>query len=184
MLENIYFLKITSQLEFILVFPTHKQLGANTTSGQCASICSFAGRAYMGPGQLYQDLQNLLHDLNVVGQMAQLIGTLRGNYQVTAQAPRGGIPQSLWARGCFHVLLQVRNDTAKTRSDVCSPWCRVRRDTSVSLPSCGQTRAAASEAPWPSPAACPPGPRPCDGTWASLCLLLFRPWDGPGLLTL
>nr|XP_044986670.1 rho guanine nucleotide exchange factor 10 isoform X1 [Jaculus jaculus]XP_044986671.1 rho guanine nucleotide exchange factor 10 isoform X1 [Jaculus jaculus]XP_044986672.1 rho guanine nucleotide exchange factor 10 isoform X1 [Jaculus jaculus]XP_044986673.1 rho guanine nucleotide exchange factor 10 isoform X1 [Jaculus jaculus]XP_044986674.1 rho guanine nucleotide exchange factor 10 isoform X1 [Jaculus jaculus] len=38
-------------------------------------------KVYMGPGQLYQDLQNLLHDLNVVGQIAQLIGNLRGNYQ-------------------------------------------------------------------------------------------------------
>ena len=39
----------------------------------------------MGPGQLYQDLQNLLHDLNVVGQISQLIGNLRGNYQVTSE---------------------------------------------------------------------------------------------------
>lgn len=38
-------------------------------------------KAYLGPGQLYQDLQNLLHDLNVVGQITQLIGSLRGNYQ-------------------------------------------------------------------------------------------------------
>lgn len=37
----------------------------------------------MGPGQLYQDLQNLLHDLNVVGQITQLIGDLKGHYQVT-----------------------------------------------------------------------------------------------------
>lgn len=38
------------------------------------------------PGQLYQDLQSLLHDLNVVGQIAQLVGDLRGNYQVPAAA--------------------------------------------------------------------------------------------------
>ncbi|KAB1257499.1 Rho guanine nucleotide exchange factor 10 [Camelus dromedarius] len=38
-------------------------------------------RVYMGPGQLYQDLQNLLHDLNVIGQITQLIGNLKGNYQ-------------------------------------------------------------------------------------------------------
>lgn len=41
----------------------------------------------MGPGQLYQDLQNLLHDLNVVGQIAQLVGNLKGNYQVAVGAP-------------------------------------------------------------------------------------------------
>ncbi|XP_036084865.1 rho guanine nucleotide exchange factor 10 isoform X2 [Rousettus aegyptiacus] len=38
------------------------------------------------PGQLYQDLQSLLHDLNVVGQIAQLVGDLRGNYQNLNQA--------------------------------------------------------------------------------------------------
>lgn len=40
----------------------------------------------MGPGQLYQDLQNLLHDLNVIGQITQLVGNLKGNYQVTVEA--------------------------------------------------------------------------------------------------
>ncbi|XP_057553185.1 rho guanine nucleotide exchange factor 10 isoform X2 [Hippopotamus amphibius kiboko] len=38
-------------------------------------------RVYMGPGQLYQDLQNLLHDVNVIGQITQLVGNLKGNYQ-------------------------------------------------------------------------------------------------------
>lgn len=39
----------------------------------------------MGPGQLYQDLQNLLHDLSVIGHITQLVGNLKGNYQVTAE---------------------------------------------------------------------------------------------------
>lgn len=43
-------------------------------------------KLYMGPGQLYHDLQNLLHDLNVVGQISQLIGSLKGNYQVIKKA--------------------------------------------------------------------------------------------------
>lgn len=43
-------------------------------------------KLYMGPGQLYHDLQNLLHDLNVVGQISQLIGSLKGNYQVINKA--------------------------------------------------------------------------------------------------
>lgn len=43
-------------------------------------------RVHVGPGQLYQDLQNLLHDLNVVGQIAQLVGDLRGHYQNLNQA--------------------------------------------------------------------------------------------------
>ncbi|XP_078504041.1 rho guanine nucleotide exchange factor 10 isoform X2 [Lissotriton helveticus] len=40
-----------------------------------------ANKLYMGPGQLYQDLQNLLHDLEVVSHITQLIGHLKGNYQ-------------------------------------------------------------------------------------------------------
>ncbi|KAM7111538.1 rho guanine nucleotide exchange factor 10-like isoform 4-T4 [Molossus nigricans] len=43
-------------------------------------------RVYVGPGQLYQDLQDLLHDLNVVGQITQLIGDLKGHYQNLNQA--------------------------------------------------------------------------------------------------
>uniref|UniRef100_A0A8C2RST6 Rho guanine nucleotide exchange factor 10 n=1 Tax=Capra hircus TaxID=9925 RepID=A0A8C2RST6_CAPHI len=38
-------------------------------------------RVYVGPGQLYQDLQNLLHDLSVIGHITQLVGNLKGNYQ-------------------------------------------------------------------------------------------------------
>ncbi|MEQ2208625.1 hypothetical protein XENOCAPTIV_009211 [Xenoophorus captivus] len=38
-------------------------------------------KLYMGPGQLYQDLQNLIHDLSLVNQIAGMIGSLKGNYQ-------------------------------------------------------------------------------------------------------
>lgn len=48
----------------------------------CACV---ADKVDVGPGQLYRDLQNLLHDLNVVGQIAQLIGDLKGHYQVTGR---------------------------------------------------------------------------------------------------
>ncbi|XP_032324248.1 rho guanine nucleotide exchange factor 10 isoform X8 [Camelus ferus] len=55
---------------------------ASTKPSLCCFLSScFADRVYMGPGQLYQDLQNLLHDLNVIGQITQLIGNLKGNYQ-------------------------------------------------------------------------------------------------------
>lgn len=36
----------------------------------------------MGPGQLYQDLQNLIHDLSLVNQISSMISSLKGNYQV------------------------------------------------------------------------------------------------------
>lgn len=44
--------------------------------------CVFLDKLYMGPGQLYQDLQNLIHDLSLVNQISSMIGSLKGNYQV------------------------------------------------------------------------------------------------------
>ncbi|NXG69204.1 ARHGA factor, partial [Baryphthengus martii] len=55
-------------------FPPHH-------SAENIVINSKPNKLYMGPGHLYHDLQNLLHDLNVVGQISQLIGSLKGNYQ-------------------------------------------------------------------------------------------------------
>lgn len=86
------------------------------------------------PGQLYQDLQSLLHDLNVVGQIAQLVGDLRGNYQVptaalglessartvllglTAVGPRGCREVS---RGGWHPPVQVRGGSIWDSSLLC-----------------------------------------------------------------
>lgn len=45
----------------------------------------FADKLYMGPGQLYQDLQNLIHDLSLVNQISSMISSLKGNYQVPAE---------------------------------------------------------------------------------------------------
>ncbi|XP_032876564.1 rho guanine nucleotide exchange factor 10 isoform X2 [Amblyraja radiata] len=50
-------------------------------SGEKILISTKPSKLYMGPCQLYQDLQNLMHDLSVVGQITQLVGTLKGNYQ-------------------------------------------------------------------------------------------------------
>lgn len=49
-------------------------------------VLLISDKLYMGPGQLYHDLQNLLHDLNVLGQISQLISSLKGNYQVINKA--------------------------------------------------------------------------------------------------
>ncbi|NWU93924.1 ARHGA factor, partial [Upupa epops] len=50
-------------------------------SAENTAVNSKTKELCMGPGQLYHDLQSLLHDLNVVGQITQLIGSLKGNYQ-------------------------------------------------------------------------------------------------------
>ncbi len=43
-------------------------------------ICS--GKLFLGPPRLYQDLQELHHDLSVVEEVTLLVGTLQGSYQV------------------------------------------------------------------------------------------------------
>nr|XP_042118871.1 rho guanine nucleotide exchange factor 10 isoform X1 [Peromyscus maniculatus bairdii] len=62
-------------------------------------------KVYMGPGQLYQDLQNLLSDLNVVGQISQLIGNLRGSYQNLNQAVAHD-----WTSGLQRLILKKEEE--------------------------------------------------------------------------
>lgn len=40
------------------------------------------GKLFLGPPRLYQDLQELQHDLSVVEEVTLLVGTLQGSYQV------------------------------------------------------------------------------------------------------
>uniref|UniRef100_A0A2K5J467 DH domain-containing protein n=1 Tax=Colobus angolensis palliatus TaxID=336983 RepID=A0A2K5J467_COLAP len=62
-------------------------------------------KVYMGPGQLYQDLQNLLHDLNVIGQITQLIGNLKGNYQNLNQSVAHD-----WTSGLQRLILKKEDE--------------------------------------------------------------------------
>uniref|UniRef100_H0XBF2 Rho guanine nucleotide exchange factor 10 n=2 Tax=Otolemur garnettii TaxID=30611 RepID=H0XBF2_OTOGA len=62
-------------------------------------------KVYMGPGQLYQDLQNLLHDLNVIGQISQLIGNLKGNYQNLNQSVAHD-----WTSGLQRLILKKEEE--------------------------------------------------------------------------
>ncbi|XP_036007230.1 rho guanine nucleotide exchange factor 10-like protein isoform X1 [Fundulus heteroclitus] len=52
------------------------QSGAKRPSGACNS-----GKALLGPPRLYQELQELQHDLSVVEEVTLLVGTLQGIYQ-------------------------------------------------------------------------------------------------------
>ncbi|XP_055016673.1 rho guanine nucleotide exchange factor 10-like protein isoform X1 [Boleophthalmus pectinirostris] len=45
-----------------------------------SSVCS-SGKALLGPPRLYQELQELQHDLSVVEEVTLLVGTLQGTYQ-------------------------------------------------------------------------------------------------------
>uniref|UniRef100_A0A8D0BL01 Rho guanine nucleotide exchange factor 10 n=1 Tax=Salvator merianae TaxID=96440 RepID=A0A8D0BL01_SALMN len=62
-------------------------------------------KLYMGPGQLYNDLQNLLHDLNVVGQISQLIASLKGNYQNLNQSVAHD-----WTSGLQKLILKKEDE--------------------------------------------------------------------------
>ncbi|XP_014465926.2 rho guanine nucleotide exchange factor 10 isoform X1 [Alligator mississippiensis] len=62
-------------------------------------------KLYMGPGQLYHDLQNLLHDLNVIGQISQLIGSLKGNYQNLNQSVAHD-----WTSGLQKLILKKEDE--------------------------------------------------------------------------
>ncbi|XP_076599253.1 rho guanine nucleotide exchange factor 10-like protein isoform X1 [Chaetodon auriga] len=53
-----------------------QQSGAKRASGACTS-----GKAILGPPRLYQELQELQHDLSVVEEVTLLVGTLQGMYQ-------------------------------------------------------------------------------------------------------
>ncbi|KAK7913430.1 hypothetical protein WMY93_013641 [Mugilogobius chulae] len=50
------------------------------TKRPTSSVCS-SGKALLGPPRLYQELQELQHDLSVVEEVTLLVGTLQGTYQ-------------------------------------------------------------------------------------------------------
>nr|XP_020470142.1 rho guanine nucleotide exchange factor 10 isoform X3 [Monopterus albus] len=50
-------------------------------SGEKVVINAKPNKLYTGPSQLYQDLQNLIHDLSLVNQISSMINSLKGNYQ-------------------------------------------------------------------------------------------------------
>ncbi|XP_035398860.1 rho guanine nucleotide exchange factor 10 isoform X5 [Cygnus atratus] len=74
-------------------------------SAENVIINSKPNKLYMGPGQLYHDLQNLLHDLNVVGQISQLISSLKGNYQNLNQSVAHD-----WTSGLQKLILKKEDE--------------------------------------------------------------------------
>uniref|UniRef100_A0A674HQC3 Rho guanine nucleotide exchange factor 10 n=1 Tax=Taeniopygia guttata TaxID=59729 RepID=A0A674HQC3_TAEGU len=74
-------------------------------SAENVIINSKPNKLYMGPGQLYHDLQNLLHDLNVLGQISQLISSLKGNYQNLNQSVAHD-----WTSGLQKLILKKEDE--------------------------------------------------------------------------
>ncbi|XP_047200619.1 rho guanine nucleotide exchange factor 10 isoform X1 [Girardinichthys multiradiatus] len=87
-LDQRFLLKWSVPLSFVevLEFGSSEEMVDNSRypaphAGEKVVINAKPNKLYMGPGQLYQDLQNLIHDLSLVNQIAGMIGSLKGNYQ-------------------------------------------------------------------------------------------------------
>ncbi|XP_060918645.1 rho guanine nucleotide exchange factor 10 isoform X2 [Labrus mixtus] len=87
-LDQKFLLKWSVPLSFVevLEFGSSEDMAENSHypaphSGEKVVINAKPNKLYMGPGQLYQDLQNLIHDLSLVNQISSMICSLKGNYQ-------------------------------------------------------------------------------------------------------
>lgn len=56
-------------------------MGSNSVQVLNVPPC-VSGKVFLGPPRLYQELQELQHDLAVVEEVSLLVGTLHGTYQV------------------------------------------------------------------------------------------------------
>ncbi|XP_051502027.1 rho guanine nucleotide exchange factor 10-like isoform X2 [Myxocyprinus asiaticus] len=74
-------------------------------SGEKVVINAKPNKLYMGPGQLYQDLQNLIHDLGLVNQISTMISSLKGNYQNV----NGTVAQD-WVSGLQRLILKKEEE--------------------------------------------------------------------------
>ncbi|XP_046711288.1 rho guanine nucleotide exchange factor 10 isoform X2 [Silurus meridionalis] len=74
-------------------------------SGEKVVINAKPNKLYVGPGQLYQDLQNLIHDLGLVNQISTMISSLKGNYQNV----NGTVAQD-WISGLQHLILKKEEE--------------------------------------------------------------------------
>ncbi|XP_060789304.1 rho guanine nucleotide exchange factor 10 isoform X3 [Neoarius graeffei] len=74
-------------------------------SGEKVVINAKPNKLYMGPGQLYQDLQNLIHDLGLVSQISIMISSLKGNYQNV----NGTVAQD-WISGLQRLILKKEEE--------------------------------------------------------------------------
>uniref|UniRef100_A0A4W3GJ12 Rho guanine nucleotide exchange factor 10 like n=1 Tax=Callorhinchus milii TaxID=7868 RepID=A0A4W3GJ12_CALMI len=80
-----------------------------------ASSTSLSSKLYMGPARLYQELQELQQDLNVVSQISQLIGSLNGTYQNLNQTVALD-----WSRA-LQRLIRIKEDEIQSANK-----CRLR----------------------------------------------------------
>uniref|UniRef100_A0A665W4T8 Rho guanine nucleotide exchange factor 10 n=1 Tax=Echeneis naucrates TaxID=173247 RepID=A0A665W4T8_ECHNA len=87
-LDQKFLLKWSVPLSFaeVVEFGSSEDMADNSRypaahSGEKVVINAKPNKLYMGPGQLYQDLQNLIYDLSLVNQISMMISSLKGNYK-------------------------------------------------------------------------------------------------------
>uniref|UniRef100_A0A9J8BIX9 Rho guanine nucleotide exchange factor 10 n=1 Tax=Cyprinus carpio carpio TaxID=630221 RepID=A0A9J8BIX9_CYPCA len=106
-----FLLKWSVPLSFVEVveFGSSEEMGDSrfppSHSGDKVVINAKPNKLYMGPGQLYQDLQNLIHDLSLVNQISTMISSLRGNYQNV----NGTVAQD-WVSGLQRLILKKEEE--------------------------------------------------------------------------
>ncbi|XP_067227257.1 rho guanine nucleotide exchange factor 10-like protein isoform X1 [Chanodichthys erythropterus] len=61
--------------------PQRKDSVYQQSGSKRLSSTNFQGKLFLGPPRLYQELQELQHDLSVVEEVTLLVGTLQGSYQ-------------------------------------------------------------------------------------------------------
>ncbi|XP_066527562.1 rho guanine nucleotide exchange factor 10 isoform X2 [Hoplias malabaricus] len=94
----------------LVEFGSSEEVGDSTRftaphSGEKVIINAKPNKLYVGPGQLYQDLQNLIHDLGLVNQVSTMIGSLKGNYQNV----NGTVAQD-WVSGLQRLILKKEEE--------------------------------------------------------------------------
>ncbi|XP_050989580.1 rho guanine nucleotide exchange factor 10 isoform X2 [Labeo rohita] len=106
-----FLLKWSVPLSFVEVveFGSSEEMGDSrfppSHSGDKVVINAKPNKLYMGPGQLYQDLQNLIHDLGLVNQISTMISSLKGNYQNV----NGTVAQD-WVSGLQRLILKKEEE--------------------------------------------------------------------------
>ncbi|XP_059383739.1 rho guanine nucleotide exchange factor 10-like protein [Carassius carassius] len=61
--------------------PQHKDSVYQQSGSKRLSSTNSQGKLFLGPPRLYQELQELQHDLSVVEEVTLLVGTMQGSYQ-------------------------------------------------------------------------------------------------------
>ncbi|XP_026853876.2 rho guanine nucleotide exchange factor 10-like protein isoform X1 [Electrophorus electricus] len=95
--------------------PPNNDTFYQTSSSRRHTFSNTQGKLFLGPPRLYQELQELQHDLSVVEEVTLLVGTLQGAYQ--------NLNTTVAQDWCLalHRLIRIKEDEIQ-----CANKCRLR----------------------------------------------------------